>query len=182
MTIETQQDDFPPSSDQSLPSGGFSPLKGVRVVELSHMIFGPACGMFLAFLGAEVIKVEPVGGDKTRQLTGMGASFFALFNRGKKSVVLDLHREEGREALDRLLASADILVENFRDGTLAGMGLELSGVRARFPELITVSCKGVSGRTLFRSASVGRNGADDDGTCPHDRSNRNAASCRVVCQ
>ena len=142
MTIETQQGGSPPSSDKSLPSGGFSPLKGVRVVELSHMIFGPACGMFLAFLGAEVIKVEPVGGDKTRQLTGMGASFFALFNRGKKSVVLDLGRDEGREALDRLMASADILVENFRDGTLAGMGLELSRFRARFPELITVSCKG----------------------------------------
>ncbi len=98
--------------------------------------------MFLAFLGAEVIKVEPVGGDKTRHLTGMGASFFALFNRGKKSVTLDFDRAEGREALDRILSSSDILVENFRDGTLARMGLDLTQVRTRFPGLITVSCKG----------------------------------------
>ena len=61
----------------------FAPLAGVRVVEMSHMIMGPSCGMFLGFLGAEVIKVEPPEGDKTRSLTGMGRPFFPLFNRGK---------------------------------------------------------------------------------------------------
>ncbi len=142
MTTCTKPDSPGPEGDESLRSAGFSPLEGVRVVELSHLIFGPACGMFLSFLGAEVIKVEPVGGDKTRHLTGMGASFFALFNRGKKSVVLEFGRTEGREALGRLLSSADILVENFRDGTLARMGLDLAQVRTRFPGLITVSCKG----------------------------------------
>ena len=71
-------------------NAAFRPLEGIRVVELSHMIFGPCCGLFLASFGAEVIKVEPPGGDKTRQLTGMGVSFFPTFNRGKKSVMLDL--------------------------------------------------------------------------------------------
>ena len=138
----TTPDARQPERDEARQPAGFAPLDGIRVVELSHLIFGPACGMFLAFLGAEVIKVEPVGGDKTRHLTGMGASFFALFNRGKKSVALDIDRAEGREALDRILSSADILVENFRDGTLARMGLDLTQVRTRFPGLITVSCKG----------------------------------------
>ena len=137
-----KSDSRQPERDESRRPADFAPLDGIRVVELSHLIFGPACGMFLAFLGAEIVKVEPVGGDKTRHLTGMGASFFALFNRGKKSVALDFDRAEGRDALDRILSSADILVENFRDGTLAKMGLDLKQVRSRFPRLITVSCKG----------------------------------------
>ena len=66
------------------------PLAGIRVVEMSHMIMGPSCGMFLAFMGAEVIKIEPPGGDKTRDLSGMGRGFFPTFNRGKKSVTLDI--------------------------------------------------------------------------------------------
>ena len=73
----------------------FSPLRGIRVVEVSHMIMGPSCGMFLGMLGAEVVKVEPPEGDKTRDLTGMGRPFFPLFNRGKKSVQLDLQAEAG---------------------------------------------------------------------------------------
>lgn len=120
----------------------FLPLEGVRVVEASHMIFGPSCGMFFALLGAEVIKVEPVEGDKTRQLTGMGASFFATFNRGKKSITLDLDSPDGRKALDKLLESSDILVENFRDASLDRMGLDPERLRERFPRLIIVSCKG----------------------------------------
>src|SRR5690606_13641041 len=93
----------------------FQPLAGIRVVEMSHMIMGPSCGMFLGFLGAEVIKVEPPAGDKTRRLSGMGRPMFPLFNRGKKSVQLDLKTESGREALHKLLATADVFVENFRD-------------------------------------------------------------------
>ena len=100
------------------------PLEGIRVVEMTHMIMGPSCGMFLAFLGAEVIKVEPPEGDKTRNLSGMGAAFFPTFNRGKKSIVLDTATAEGREAFGKLLATADIFVENFRDVSLA---LSLSG-------------------------------------------------------
>ncbi len=120
----------------------FQPLAGIRVIELSHMVMGPSCGMFLAFLGAEVIKVEPPGGDKTRQLTGMGAGFFPMFNRGKRSICLDLKSEEGKAALDELLAGADVFVENFKDSTLAKQGLDPAALRARFPDLIIASNKG----------------------------------------
>ena len=120
----------------------FRPLDGIRVVEVSHMVFGPACGMFLGFLGAEVVKVEPAAGDKTRQLTGMGASFFPTFNRGKKSVSLDMATDEGRAAFDALIGSADVLVENFRDGSLDRMGLDPERLRRLNPKLITVACKG----------------------------------------
>ena len=92
------------------------PLTGVRVIEMTHMVMGPTCGMVLAQLGAEVIKVEPPAGDKTRSLGGMGISFFPLFNRGKRSVVLDFAKAEDRETMHRLLASADVFLENFRDG------------------------------------------------------------------
>ncbi len=123
-------------------SATFQPLSGIRVIELSHMIMGPSCGMFLAFLGAEVIKVEPPEGDKTRHLTGMGRGFFPTFNRGKKSVQLDLKSEPGLQALNKLLATADVLVENFRDQTLAKMGLDPDRLRKKFPGLIIASCKG----------------------------------------
>ena len=118
------------------------PLDGIRVVEMSHMVMGPSCGMFLAFLGAEVIKIEPPEGDKTRNLTGMGAGFFPTFNRGKKSVVLDIKAPEGRADLERLLATADVFVENFRTESLAKMGLDPESLRKRFPRLIVASCKG----------------------------------------
>lgn len=118
------------------------PLDGIRVVEMSHMVMGPSCGMFLAFLGAEVIKIEPPEGDKTRNLTGMGAGFFPTFNRGKKSVVLDIKMPEGRADLERLLATADVFVENFRTESLARMGLDPESLRKRFPRLIVASCKG----------------------------------------
>lgn len=120
----------------------FQPLAGIRVVEMSHMIMGPSCGMFLGFLGAEVIKVEPPEGDKTRNLTGMGGPFFPLFNRGKKSVQLDLKSDAGRKALDALLATADVFVDNFRDSSLAAMGADPSDLRRRYPRLILASHKG----------------------------------------
>ena len=92
-------------------TGSGLPLEGVRVVEMTHMVMGPTCGMILAQLGAEVIKVEPPAGDKTRSLGGMGVSFFPLFNRGKRSVVLNLAKPEDRDTMHRLLAGADVLVE-----------------------------------------------------------------------
>ena len=120
----------------------FRPLDGLRVVEMTHMIMGPSCGMFLGMLGAEVIKVEPPEGDKTRALTGMGRGFFPTFNRGKKSITLDLKSEAGRAALDRLLETADVFVENFRDQSLARMGYAPEALRARYPRLIVSSLKG----------------------------------------
>ena len=120
----------------------YQPLAGIRVVEMSHMIMGPSCGMFLAFLGAEVIKVEPPAGDKTRHLTGMGRGFYPTFNRGKRSITLDLKSEDGLAAMDRLLASADVFVENFRDESLAKMGLAPEALKQKHPRLIISSCKG----------------------------------------
>ena len=82
------------------------PYEGIRVVEFTHMVMGPTCGMVLADLGAEVIKVEPIGhgheGDNTRKLLGSGAGFFPMFNRNKKSLALDLKTPEGKEAALRL--------------------------------------------------------------------------------
>ncbi|MCX7559254.1 CaiB/BaiF CoA-transferase family protein [Sulfitobacter sp. F26204] len=131
----------------------FRPLDGIRVIELSHMIMGPACGMFLALLGAEVIKIEPPGGDKTRYLQGMGRPMHPLFNRGKKSVCLDTTTSAGQAALHRLLEGADVLVENFRDTSLTKMGLDLDALRELYPRLIISGCKGfLSGPYQDRTA------------------------------
>ncbi|HMI12789.1 MAG TPA: CoA transferase, partial [Bradyrhizobium sp.] len=118
------------------------PLSGVRVIEMTHMVMGPTCGMILAQLGAEVIKVEPPAGDKTRSLGGMGTSFFPLFNRGKRSVVLDFTKPEDRETMHRLLASADVFLENFRDGQLEKQGLGADELRRKYPHLIIAGHKG----------------------------------------
>ncbi|MBR0935128.1 CaiB/BaiF CoA-transferase family protein [Bradyrhizobium jicamae] len=123
-------------------TGNGLPLEGVRVVEMTHMVMGPTCGMILAQLGAEVIKVEPPAGDKTRALGGMGTSFFPLFNRGKRSIVLDLAKAEDRETMHRLLASADAFLENFRDGLLEKQGLGADELRKRHPHLIVTGHKG----------------------------------------
>lgn len=106
------------------------------------MVMGPTCGMVLADLGAEVIKIEPIAGDNTRRLLGSGAGFFAMFNRNKKSVALDLQQPEGREAALRLIASADIVSENFKPGTMAKLGLDYATLRRLNPRLIYVSHKG----------------------------------------
>jgi crotonobetainyl-CoA:carnitine CoA-transferase CaiB-like acyl-CoA transferase len=106
------------------------PLQGIRVVEFSHMVMGPTCGMVLADLGAEVIKVEPVDGDRTRHLLGAGAGFFPMFNRNKKSVAIDLQKPEGAEVARRLAVGADVVAENFRPGTMAKYGLDYASLAA----------------------------------------------------
>src|SRR3954454_2113710 len=118
------------------------PLTGVRVVEMTHMVMGPTCGMILAQLGAEVIKVEPPGGDKTRTLGGMGTSFFPLFNRGKRSVVLDLAKPADQATMHRLLETADVFLENFRDGLLDRQDLSAEELKRRHPHLIVAGHKG----------------------------------------
>jgi crotonobetainyl-CoA:carnitine CoA-transferase CaiB-like acyl-CoA transferase len=118
------------------------PLAGVRVIEMTHMVMGPTCGMILAQLGAEVIKVEPPAGDKTRSLGGMGTAFFPLFNRGKRSMVLDLAKAEDRDIMHRLLETADVFLENFRDGQLDKQGLGPDELHKRHPHLIVCGHKG----------------------------------------
>ena len=118
------------------------PLAGLRVVEFTHMVMGPACGLVLADMGAEVIKVEPIAGDRTRQLLGAGTGFFPMFNRNKKSIGLDLHTPEGVEVARRLCASADVVAENFKPGTMRSYGLDYATLSATDPRLIYVSHKG----------------------------------------
>ncbi len=118
------------------------PLAGVRVVEFAHMVMGPSCGLVLADLGAEVIKLEPIEGDNTRRLMGAGAGFYAMFNRNKKSLALDLKKAEGREVALRLIDSADAMTENFRPGALEKMGLGYDALRKRNPRLIYCTMKG----------------------------------------
>ncbi len=118
------------------------PLAGLRVVELSHMVMGPTCGMVLGDLGAEVIKIEPLVGDSTRRLMGAGAGFFPLFNRNKKSLALDLHTAEGLEIALKLMASADVVSENFKPGTMKKLGLDYASLSRLNDRLIYVSHKG----------------------------------------
>ncbi len=118
------------------------PFAGVRVVEFTHMVMGPTCGMMLGDLGAEVIKVEPIEGDNTRRLLGSGAGFFPTFNRNKKSIALDLKQPEGLEAALRLVATADVVSENFKPGTMKKLGLDYEALKKRHPRLIYVSHKG----------------------------------------
>jgi crotonobetainyl-CoA:carnitine CoA-transferase CaiB-like acyl-CoA transferase len=118
------------------------PYEGLRVVEFTHMVMGPTCGMVLADLGAEVIKVEPIAGDNTRRLLGSGAGFFPLFNRNKKSVALDLQQPEGREAALKLIATADVVSENFKPGTMKKLGLDYATLAKLNERLVYVSHKG----------------------------------------
>jgi len=118
------------------------PYEGLRVIEFSHMVMGPTCGLILADLGAEVIKIEPPGGDKTRRLLGSGAGFYPLFNRNKRSVVLDLQSSAGRDAALRLIDTADVVSENFKPSTMKKLGLDYDSLKRRNPKLIFVSHKG----------------------------------------
>ena len=118
------------------------PLSGIRVIEFTHMVMGPSVGLILADLGADVIKVEPKGGDQTRHLLGSGAGYFPMFNRNKRSICLDLKSEVGKAAAIALVEGADILIENFRPGTLVRLGLGPDDFAERHPRLIYCSAKG----------------------------------------
>ena len=130
------------------------PLRGVRVVEFAHWMAGPLAGGLLADWGADVVKVEPPGGEPMRTIfSRMGAragtpnAAFTLANRGKRSLVLDIKDEAGREAFERLLAQADVLLTNLRPDALQRLGLGAEEVRQRHPRLVycTVSAYGWGG-------------------------------------
>lgn len=118
------------------------PLEGIRVVEFTHMVMGPTCGMILADLGAEVIKVEPLTGDNTRELMGSGAGFFPMFNRNKKSLAIDVKSPQGRDIVLKLIETADVFSENFKTGTMERLGFGEQALKERNPGLIYVSHKG----------------------------------------
>ena len=118
------------------------PLSGLRVVEFTHMVMGPTCGMILADLGAEVIKVEPLAGDSTRHLLGSGAGFFSTFNRNKKSLAVDVKDPQGLEVVLKLVATADVVSENFKTETMQKLGLDYATLSRLDPRLVYVSHKG----------------------------------------
>jgi len=134
---------LPPAEEGSgMTNESGLPLEGVRVIEFTHMVMGPTCGMILADLGAEVIKIEPPGGDKTRKLPGLGIGFFRSFNRNKKSVVLDINSSEGHATALELIGECDVMLENFRPGLMTKLGLDHETLSKKFPRLIYVSHKG----------------------------------------
>ncbi len=120
-----------------------TPLAGLRIVEFTHMVMGPTVGMTLADLGAEVVKVEPAPkGDSTRYLTGSGVGFYASFGRGRRSLCVDMKQKEGLALVKKLVARADVLIENFRPGAMAKLGLGYAELSAAHPRLVYCSCKG----------------------------------------
>ena len=130
------------SPSSAAPAPAALPLAGLRVVEFTHMVMGPTCGLVLGDLGAEVIKVEPIEGDRTRFLLGAGAGFFPMFNRNKKSIAIDLTQPEGAALARQLAATADVVAENFKPGTMAKYGLDYASLSATNPRLIYVTHKG----------------------------------------
>ncbi|MBX3594373.1 CaiB/BaiF CoA-transferase family protein [Sphingomonas sp.] len=118
------------------------PLAGLKVVEFTHMVMGPSVGLILGDLGADVVKVEPEGGDHTRRLLGSGAGYFPMFNRNKRSVTLDLKSESGKAAARDLIDGADVVIENFRPGALAKLGLGPEAFKDSNPRLIYCTAKG----------------------------------------
>ena len=131
-----------PQAHPQAQASAAQPLAGLRVVEFTHMVMGPTCGMVLADLGAEVIKVEPIDGDRTRRLLGAGTGFFPMFNRNKKSIAIDLHQPEGAAVARQLAASADVVAENFKPGTMVKYGLDYATLAKDNGRLIYVSHKG----------------------------------------
>jgi crotonobetainyl-CoA:carnitine CoA-transferase CaiB-like acyl-CoA transferase len=118
------------------------PLDGIKVVEFTHMVMGPAMGVILADLGANIIKVEPLKGDNTRRLSGAGAGYFPMYNRNKRSLCIDTASEAGKKVINVLLDRADVFIENFRPGGMAESGWDYATLSARHPRLICCSAKG----------------------------------------
>jgi crotonobetainyl-CoA:carnitine CoA-transferase CaiB-like acyl-CoA transferase len=120
-----------------------TPLAGIRVLEFSHTVMGPTAGLVFAELGADVIKIEPAPhGDHTRGLGGFGAWFFAAFNRNKRSLAVDLKREEGRAVIHRLIPTTDAILENFGPGTMERLGCGYEQLAALKPRLVYLALKG----------------------------------------
>ena len=118
------------------------PLEGLRVLEFTHAVLGPSCGLILSDLGAEVIRVEPPTGDPTRKLKGFGMGYFPFFNRNKKSIAVNLKDERGLEVIYKLLDSTDVLIENYAPGTMDRLKLGYDELGSRYPKLIYCQLKG----------------------------------------
>ena len=131
------------TSSATMPTpNGSLPLSGIRVLEFSHTVMGPSCGVILADLGADVIKVEPPEGEPTRRAAGFASGFFPYFNRNKRSLTADLKSAEGIDLVRSLLADADVVLENYAPGTMERLGLGYDALAERNPRLIYCALKG----------------------------------------
>ena len=144
------------------------------------MVMGPSCGLVLADLGAEVIKVEPLAGDNTRRLEAAGAGFFPVFNRNKKSLAVDLQKPEGRDLVLRLLKKADVLTENFRPGALDKLGFSYDALSKEEPEAHLLLAEGLPQGPVRAPPRARRGDADDGRPRLHDRAARPPAARRLL--
>ncbi len=126
--------------------GFAAPLRGVRVIDLGQYIAGPGAAMALAELGAEVTKIEPIAGEQARHIGRYGQSMIRAYNRGKRSIALDLRSPRGREVAMRLVAGSDVVIQNLRPGAVRRLGLDAAAVRERFPRVIYLSISGFGSR------------------------------------
>ncbi len=118
------------------------PLSGIQVVEFTHVVMGPLVGKVLQDLGAEVLHVEPPGGDPTRRMKGFGRGFFTFYNHGKKTEEVDLKSQDGQTRIQEVLAKADVVVENYGPGVMDKLGLGAAALREHYPSLVYCSLKG----------------------------------------
>ena len=118
------------------------PLTGIKVIEMTHMVMGPAVGAILGDLGAEVIKIEPISGDKTRVLKKSGSGYFLTYNRNKRSLAMDIKKEEGKKIVRSLIRKSDVFIENFRPGAMDKLGFSYEEFSKLNSELIYCSAKG----------------------------------------
>ena len=118
------------------------PLTGVRILEFDHTVMGPSCSMVLADLGADVIKIEPPEGDRTRANVGFGSALFPVFNRNKRSLSIDIKSDAGKAVIHKIIVDADALIENFAYGTMDRLGLGYEALSAKYPRLIYCGLKG----------------------------------------
>ncbi len=131
-----------PSTSKQPDAAGPLPLAGIRVLEMTHTVMGPCCGLVLADLGATVTRVEPIEGDRTRRLRGFASGFFSYFNRNKRSASMDIKSPEGLALVRRLIAQSDVLIENFGPGTMDRAGLGWEELQRINPRLVYCSLKG----------------------------------------
>ena len=126
------------------------PLQGIRVLELGHFVAGPGVSMTLRELGAEVLKIEPLAGDSARHMGPLGQAIVNAYNRGKRSIAVDLQKPEGRALVQRLAGTCDVVVQNQRPGVVERMGLGAAQLRERHPRLIYLSVSGFGSRGISR--------------------------------
>ena len=118
------------------------PLSDIKVIEFTHAVMGPSCGLILADLGAEIIRVEPQTGDPTRKLKGFGKGYYPFYNRNKESIAVNIKSEEGRQIIHKMVKETDVIIENFGPGTMDRLGYGFEEMKKINPALIYSSLKG----------------------------------------